>query len=161
MRNKRYKDFTKQWLIDNGVEVFIDGVDTTHIPTDQLSDNYKTFEIYQYKRSGYMKCKETPNSQPHPKGLIKTTTYMQVNIGHWEGKKWKSAGIPLHRVVFVWFNDIVKAYDDNGRKMDICHKDHKWYNNHIKNLKWDTHKNNLAERDGYINQWGFKKNDRA
>lgn len=56
IKNKRYKDFTKQLLIDNHVEVYLDYVPTSKIPSDVLRmfyDNYKFIKIKQYSKKYY------------------------------------------------------------------------------------------------------------
>lgn len=53
IRNSRYKDFTKQQLLDLGVEVYLDNVPTSSIPTEGLKlfyYDYKTIRIEQWSK---------------------------------------------------------------------------------------------------------------
>lgn len=158
IRNDRYKVFTKQWLIDHNVEIRLDGVATSSIPTKALKMffyDYKTIEIQQFsfKYNKWYTKKPIPNKVPHPKGIIGECTYYQVPItidGH-------GTSIPLHRIVYVWFNDIIEPYNEDNEKMEICHIDGDSSNNHILNLTYDTAKNNRAQRKGAINQYGYRK----
>ena len=162
----RYKLFTKGWLLVNGVKVFIDGVDTTSWTREQLNeikDTYKTFQIFQTtprNKGRYLERKPIPNNKNHSKGINKNCTYYQVGLAYGPKGHRATKGIPLHRIVYVWFKDLILPYNFEGEKMDICHIDHDWKNCHFSNLKWDTHKNNLAERTGAINQYGKRKNER-
>ena len=159
MRNSRYKPFYKQWLLDNNVDIIIDGRSTRYVPTNKLDRNYKTAVVRQIKKSGKWKdCSICPNTRPHPKGLLKECTYIVCNIGYWdENKRWRSTGIPLHRIIYAWFNDVILPYNENDELMDICHNNRQRDDNHINNLRWDTRAHNLAEREGFINQWGPRK----
>lgn len=157
--NDRYQDFTKQWLINNKVRVFIDGVDTTDIPTQELNKHYKRFEIYQWStlQQKYVLRPIVPNTKLHEKGKIGKCTYYQVNITSGTKGHRKSQGIPLHRIVYVWFNDILPAYNNTNEKLEILHN-YRYHNdyikdNHILNLRLDTAKQNRAERQGAINQY--------
>lgn len=96
-----------------------------------------------------------PNTKLHDKGQIGKTTYYQVPITI----NGIGTAIPLHRIVYVWFNDIIPAYNEYDEKLEICHKDGNWENCHISNLVLDTAKNNRAQRNGYVNQWGKRKNE--
>lgn len=89
--------------------------------------------------------------------MIGECTYYQVGIT--EPKK-ATKGIPLHRIIYVWFNDIILPYNENKEKMEVCHIDGISSNNHILNLKYDTAKNNRAERGGAKNQYWRKLDDR-
>lgn len=127
------------------------------MPQEKLYETfkgYKTFDIYQYSFKFHKWLKKTPipNTKIHEKGINKECTYLQIPVSG-------IGSIPLHRFVFVWFNEIIEPYNENGELMDICHKDRDRENNHIDNLKWDTRKNNLAERTGAINQYGRRKNE--
>ena len=159
-RNERYKTLTKDWLKSIGVDVLLDGISTKDIPTEALRkfcEDYETLEIRQYSNKFKRWIYKTPmaNTKTHEKGIIKECTYYQISLSV---PHERSIGIPLHRIVYVWFNDIIEPYNENDEKMEICHKDGHSYNNHIKNLTWDTAKKNRAERRGAINQYGKKKN---
>lgn len=158
-RNERYKTLTKDWLKSIGVDVVIDGISTKNIPTYRLKDlfkDYETLEIRQYSNKFKKWIYKTPmaNTKTHEKGIIKKCTYYQISLSV---PHERSIGIPFHRIVYAWFNDIIEPYNENDEKMEICHIDGHSYNNHINNLKWDTAKKNRAERRGAINQYGKKK----
>lgn len=158
-KNERYQPLTKDWLKSLGVDVVIDGVSTYNIPTKALKlfyYDYKTLEIRQYSRKfkRWIIKKPMPNTKIHEKGIIGKCTYYQISLSI---PKQKSIGIPLHRIIYVWFNDIIEPYNENNEKMEICHIDGNSSNNHITNLTWDTAKNNRAQRKGAINQYGMKK----
>ena len=158
----RYKVFTKQWLLDNNVDLIIDEMSTRDVPTETLNRLYRNYEeliVRQIKTKGYyQECSICVDRVPHPKGYFKQCDYLMCNIGYRdENGKWKSTGIPLHRIIYVWFNDVIQPYNENGELMDICHINHNRHDNHIGNLKWDTRRNNLAERKGFINQYGYRK----
>lgn len=155
--NNRYKDFNKSWLIENNVHIFLDGVDTFGIDTPLLNVAYKKLEVYQLMKGKLVFRPLFSNTKPHPKGILKECTYYQVGISCGERGNRKTVGIPIHRVVYCWFNDIIKAYNDEGQKMEICHNqkfEDIQENNHITNLRWDTAKANRAERGGATNQYG-------
>ena len=159
VRNERYQPLTKDWLKSLGVDVVIDGVSTYNIPTKALKlfyYDYKTLEVRQWsnKFNKWIIKKPMPNTKLHEKGIIGKCTYYQISLSI---SKQKSIGIPLHRIIYVWFNDIIEPYNENNEKMEICHKNGDSSNNHITNLKWDTAKNNRAQRKGAINQYGMKK----
>lgn len=153
-KNDRYQPFTKAWLISLGVDVVIDGVSTRGIPTKALKMfyyDYETLEIRQW--SNKFKCwltrKPVANTKLHEKGIIKTCTYYQIPlcIPH------KSTlGVPIHRIIYAWFNDIIEPYNEKNEKLEVCHIDGNSSNNHILNLKLDTAKNNRAQRKGARNQ---------
>ena len=160
-RNERYKTLNKDWLISIGVDVVIDGLSTRYIPTEFLKrfcEHYETLEVRQYSNKFKKWIYKTPmaNTATHEKGIIKECTYYQISLSV---PHERSIGIPLHRIVYVWFNDIIEPYNEKGEKMEICHEDGHSYNNHITNLTWDTAKNNRATRRGAINQYGKKKNN--
>lgn len=101
-----------------------------------------------------------PNTKAHDKGIIGECTYYQISLSKPmkdHPNRLNGFGIPMHRLVYVWFNDIIKAYNDNDEKMEICHIDGDSSNNHITNLTWDTAKNNRAMRRGAVNQYGERK----
>lgn len=121
--------------------------------------DYKTIEIRQYSKKYKKWFTKTPqpNIKLHPKGIIGKCIYYQVSLSipHKPTK-----GVPMHRIVYAWFNDIIEPYNENNEKMEICHNerfDDIWKDNHILNLRWDTAKNNRAERKGAINQYGTRK----
>lgn len=160
-RNERYKTLTKDWLKSIGVDVVIDGVSTRNIPTYRLKDlfkDYETLEIRQYSNKFKKWIYKTPmaNTAIHEKGIIKKCTYYQISLSV---PHERSIGIPFHRIVYVWFNDVIEPYNENDEKMEICHINGDSSDNHIDNLKWDTAKKNRAERKGAINQYGKKKNN--
>lgn len=159
VRNERYQPLTKVWLKSLGVDVVIDGVSTYNIPTKALKlfyYDYKTLEVRQWsnKFNKWIIKKPMPNTKIHEKGIIGKCTYYQISLSI---PKQKSIGIPLHRIIYVWFNDIIEPYNENNEKMEICHIDGNPSNNHITNLTCDTAKNNRAQRKGAINQYGMKK----
>ena len=159
VRNDRYQPLTKVWLKSLGVDVVIDGVSTYNIPTKALKlfyYDYKTLEVRQWsnKFNKWIIKKPMPNTKLHEKGIIGKCTYYQISLSI---PKQKSIGIPLHRIIYVWFNDIIEPYNENNEKMEICHIDGDPSNNHITNLTWDTAKNNRAQRKGAINQYGMRK----
>ena len=159
VRNDRYQPLTKVWLKSLGVDVVIDGVSTYNIPTKALKlfyYDYKTLEVRQWsnKFNKWIIKKPMPNTKLHEKGIIGKCTYYQISLSI---PKQKSIGIPLHRIIYVWFNDIIEPYNENNEKMEICHIDGNPSNNHITNLTWDTAKNNRAQRKGAINQYGMRK----
>lgn len=114
-------------------------------------DNYQTLTVVQYSKRYKKWIEKKPNSNHaiHPKGIIGVCTYDQISISVPHNL---SRGIPLHRIVYVWFNDIIEPYNEYNEKMEICHKDGNSHNNHLSNLVWDTAKNNRAMRKGARNQ---------
>ena len=162
IRNDRYKTFTKEWLLSIGVDVVIDGVSTREIPSNVLRAfyyDYETLEVRQYsnKFKKWIDKTPKPNTKIHEKGIIGKCTYYQISLSV---PKQKSVGIPLHRIVYVWFHDIIEPYNENNEKMEICHIKGDSSNNHITNLVWDTAKNNRAQRKGAVNQHGYKKKEK-
>lgn len=160
-RNERYKTLTKDWLKSIGVDVLLDGISTKDIPTEALKkfcEDYETLEVRQYSNKFKRWIYKTPmaNTAKHEKGIIKECTYYQISLSVPHDR---SIGMPLHRIVYVWFNDVIEPYNERDEKMEICHKDGDSSNNHITNLKWDTATKNRAERRGAINQYGKKKNN--
>ena len=158
VRNDRYKTFTKEWLLSIGVDVVIDGVSTREIPTNALKlfyYDYKTLVVRQYSNKFKKWIEKTPypNTAMHEKGIIGECTYYQIGISV---PKKNTIGVPLHRIVYVWFNDIIEPYNEKNEKMEICHIDGDSSNNHISNLIWDTAKNNRAQRKGAKNQYDKK-----
>ena len=59
--------------------------------------------------------------------------------------------IPLHRVIYAWFNDEV---DDH---MDIDHIDNDPFNNTVENLRQVDRKTNLNSKLVQNNQWAYKE----
>lgn len=155
----RYKKITKDDILNNDIAIIIDGKYTNRMSLDELDKmrDYKTFEIYQfsYKYNRWMEKKPVANTAMHEKGINKECVYYQIPIRMYG----KSKSIPFHRLVYLWFNGEIEPYNENGELMDICHIDRDSSNNHITNLKWDTRKNNLAERTGAINQYGKRKHE--
>ena len=161
-KNDRYKPLTKEWLLSIGVDIVIDGVSTREIPSNVLRAfyyEYETLEVRQYsnKFKKWIDKKPKSNTAIHKKGIIGKCTYYQIGLGV---PKHKSIGIPLHRLVYVWFHDIIEPYNENNEKMEICHLNGDSSNNHITNLVWDTAKNNRAQRKGAINQYGLRKKEK-
>lgn len=157
--NPRYKKLTKLDLLNNDIAVIIDGEFTNYMSLKELNEkhgNYKTFEIFQYsyKYNRWLPKQAVRNTIRHDKGINKECSYYQVPVRFYG----KPASIPLHRFIYVWFKGEINPYNEHGELMDICHVDRDSSNNHITNLKWDTRKNNLAERTGATNQWGKTKN---
>ena len=160
-RKEIYKVFSKKELLDNNVEVVIDGVPTSYMTLEELQQdfyNYKTLEIYQYshKFKKWLPKTGTQNDKVHELGINKVCTYYQLPLTLYG----KSRGIPVHRVIYVWFHGEIQPFNENGELMDICHIDRDSSNNHITNLIWDTKKNNIAQRTGAVNQYGLRKKDR-
>ena len=161
-KNDRYKALTKEWLLSIGVDIVIDGLSTRGIPSNVLRAfyyEYETLEIRQYsnKFKKWINKTPNPNTKIHEKGIIGKCTYYQISLSV---PKQKSVGIPLHRIVYAWFHDIIEPYNENNEKMEICHKNGDSSNNHITNLIWDTAKNNRAQRKGAINQHGLRKKEK-
>ena len=159
IKNDRYKAFTKEWLLSIGVDVVIDGVSTREIPSNVLRAfyyEYETLEIRQYsnKFKKWFDKTPCPNTTTHEKGIIGKCITYQISLSV---PKQKSVGIPLHRIIYAWFNDIIEPYNENNEKMEICHINGDSSYNHITNLVWDTAKNNRAQRKGAVNQYGLKK----
>ena len=162
IRNDRYKVFTKEWLLSIGVDVVIDGVSTRGIPSKVLRAfyyEYETLEVRQYsnKFKKWIYKKPKPNTKIHEKGIIGKCTYYQISLSV---PKQKPVGIPIHRIIYAWFHDIIEPYNENNEKMEICHKNGNSSNNHITNLIWDTAKNNRAQRKGAVNQHGLRKKEK-
>lgn len=159
VKNDRYQPLTKDWLKSIGVDILIDGVSTRTIPSKVLRmffDDYKTLEVRQWsnKFNKWIIKKPMPNTKLHEKGIIKQCTYYQISVSVPHAP---SQGIPIHRLVYAWFYDIIEPYNEHNEKMEICHIDGDSSNNHITNLVWDTAKNNRANRKGAINQYGKRK----
>lgn len=159
IKNDRYKVLTKEWLLSIGVDIVIDGVSTKDIPSNVLRASYyeyENLEIRQYSNKFKKWITKTPtaNTAIHKKGILGKCTYYQIGLGV---PKHKSIGIPLHRIIYAWFYDIIEPYNENNEKMEICHINGDSSNNHITNLVWDTAKNNRAQRKGAINQYGLRK----
>lgn len=155
----RYKPLTREWLLSIGVDIVIDGVPTRGIPSNVLRAfyyEYETLEVRQYsnKFKKWITKKPIPNTKLHEKGIIGECTYYQIGLSV---PKQKSIGVPLHRIVYAWFHDIIEPYNENNEKMEICHKNGDSSNNHITNLVWDTAKNNRAQRKGARNQYWLNK----
>lgn len=162
VRNERYKPFTKQWLLDQGIDVILDGVSTKDIPLRSLQlfyYDYKTLEVRQYshKWHKWMTKAIVRNTAIHDKGILKECSYYQVSVCR---RHKTTLGIPLHRIVYVWFNNVIEPYNSNNEKMEICHNkryDDPILDSHITNLRWDTAKANRADRGGAVNQYGPRK----
>ena len=162
VRNDRYKTLTKEWLLSIGVDIVIDGVSTKNIPSNVLRAfyyEYENLEIRQYsnKYNKWIDKTPNPNTKIHEKGIIGKCTYYQISLSV---PKQKSIGVPLHRIIYAWFHDIIEPYNENNEKMEICHIDGNSSNNHITNLVWDTAKNNRAQRKGAVNQHGLRKKEK-
>lgn len=160
--NTRFKDLIKKDLLKENIKVFIDGEDVTNLPKDELNKRfndpaiegpqYEKLEIFQYSnkyKKWYYK-KPIKYEKEHIFGINKVVTYYNISLT----LNGNGRGIGYHRFVYAFFNDIAKAYNENNELMDICHKDHNTANNNIKNLIWDTRKNNLSDRTGATNQYG-------
>ena len=162
IRNDRYKVFTKEWLLSIGVDVVIDGVSTRNIPSNVLRAfyyEYENLEIRQYsnKFKKWIDKTPQPNTALHEKGIIGKCTYYQISLSV---PKKDSVGVPIHRIIYAWFHDIIEPYNENNEKMEICHIDGDSSNNHITNLVWDTAKNNRAQRKGAKNQYDKNKKEK-
>lgn len=104
------------------------------------------------KRKEWVDKKPCANKTLHPKGIICVSSYNQISLSvpHQPTK-----GVPLHRIIYAWFNDVIPAYNENNEKMEICHKgryEDPVKDSHILNLYLDTAKNNRAARKGARNQ---------
>ena len=159
VKNDRYKPLTREWLLSIGVDIVIDGVSTREIPSNVLRAfyyEYETLEIRQYsnKFKKWITKKPIVNTAIHKKGIIGKCTYYQIGLRF---TKQKTGAIPLHRIIYAWFYDIIEPYNENNEKMEVCHKNGDSSNNHITNLVLDTAKNNRAQRKGAINQYGLRK----
>ena len=146
-------------MLSIGVDIVIDGFSTRGIPSNVLRAfyyEYETLEVRQYsnKFKKWIDKTPQPNTALHEKGIIGKCTYYQISLSV---PKQKSVGIPLHRIVYAWFNDIIEPYNENNEKMEICHVNGDSSNNHITNLTGDTAKNNRAQRRGAVNQYGPRK----
>lgn len=127
--------------------------------------NYKTLEIKQWSNKEQKWLVKTPiaNTAKHEQGIIGECTYYQVSISKPHKTKpgrFEGIGIPLHRIVYAWFNDIVPAYSATNEKLEICHKQR--YEDpikdcHILNLFLDTAKNNRRQRRGAVNQYDIRR----
>ena len=162
IRNDRYKVFTKEWLLSIGVDVVIDGVSTREIPSNVLRAFYYEYEnlvVRQYSNryKKWIDKEPQPNTAVHEKGIIGKCTYYQISLSV---PKKDSVGVPIHRIIYAWFHDIIEPYNENNEKMEICHKNGDSSNNHITNLTWDTAKNNRAQRKGAVNQHGLRKKEK-
>ena len=158
-KNDRYKALTKEWLLSIGVDIVIDGVSTKDIPSNVLRAfyyEYETLEVRQYSNKFKKWITKTPivNTAIHKKGIIGKCTYYQIGLRF---TKQKTGAIPLHRIIYAWFYDIIEPYNENNEKMEICHKNGDSSYNHITNLVWDTAKNNRAQRKGAKNQYWLNK----
>lgn len=172
IRNPRYMPLTRQYLIDLGVDIILDGVSTKDIDTEALKlfwYDYKTLQVVQWSDRHKKLINKTPilNTKAHDKGILKECTYFQVSLTKpvSENSTMKNGfGVPLHRLVYVWFNDIIEPYNEYNEKMEVCHKerylDDPIKDSHILNLFYDTAKNNRATRKGAINQYGLRKKDK-
>ena len=159
VKNDRYKPLTREWLLSIGVDIVIDGVSTREIPSNVLRAfyyEYETLEIRQYsnKFKKWITKKPIVNTAIHKKGIIGKCTYYQIGLRF---TKQKTGAIPLHRIIYAWFYDIIEPYNENNEKMEVCHKNGDSNNNHITNLVLDTAKNNRAQRNGAVNQYGLRK----
>ena len=162
VRNDRYKTFTKEWLLSIGVDIVIDGVSTKTIPSNVLRAfyyEYETLEIRQYsnKFKKWFDKTPCPNTAKHEKGIIGKCTHYQISLSV---PKKNSVGIPMSRIIYAWFHDIIEPYNENNEKMEIGHENGDSNNNHITNLIWDTAKNIRARRKGAVNQHGLRKKEK-
>ena len=62
-------------------------------------------------------------------------------------KKYKYRSLLVHRMVWAWF------HGETPNNLDVCHKDDNGLNNSLSNLTTKSHKENLAERAGFRNQY--------
>lgn len=125
------KAITKQWLIEQGIEVE-DG------------------KIYHTSSWGRMELHPTLNNKKHKYG--KDMSYYLVG---WHGNDKKQHTIPLHRLLYLWSKgDIPEGYD-------IDHKNGISTDNRLENLEMVTHKENLRRRkiqgNQYLNENVLKK----
>lgn len=122
--------------------------------------DYKTLEVRQWstKYKKWLTKKPIPNTASHEKGIIGECTYYQLSLSI---PHKNSQSIPLHRLVYVWFNDIIEPYNEDNEKMEICHKkrflDDPVKDSHIQNIFYDTAKYNRAQRKGAKNQYSKPK----
>ena len=104
------------------------------------------------KRKEWVYKEPCPNTKVHEKGILGHCTYLQVSLSV---PHQPTRGIPLHRIIYAWFNDTIPAYNENNEKMEVCHKgrfEDPTKDSHILNLYLDTAKNNRAARKGARNQ---------
>lgn len=124
--------------------------------------DYKTLEVRQWsnKFKKWFIKKPVLNTKKHEKGMIGECAYYQIPICI---PHKITQGIPLHRVIYVWFNDIIEPYNEDNEKMEICHKerylDDPVKDSHITNIFYDTAKVNRAMRKGAKNQY-WKPNEK-
>ena len=172
VKNPRYKPLTRQYLIDLGVDIILDGVSTKDLDTETLKlfyYDYKTLRVVQWSTKYKKWLDKTPiaNTKAHDKGILKECTYFQVSLTKpvsYRSINKNGFGVPLHRLVYVWFNDVILPYNENNEKMEICHKerflDDPVKDSHILNIFYDTAKNNRASRQGAVNQYGLRKKEK-
>ena len=172
VKNPRYKPLTRQYLIDLGVDIILDGVHTKDIDTETLKlfyYDYKTLKVIQWSNRYKKWIDKTPipNTKAHDKGILKKCTYFQVSLTKPispNSNNKNGFGVPLHRLVYVWFNDIIEPYNENNELMEICHTnrylDDPIKDSHILNIFYDTAKNNRAMRKGAVNQYGPRKKEK-
>lgn len=157
MAGKAKSDLTKTWLVNQNFRVLVNDEDTyTWIPCKHLPKDSDKIEVLHYsKHLGWRKITPQPNICRHDKGIIKEAKYEIIGFtGVLEDGTRKCMSLPYHRFLYAWFNGCALA------GYDVCHKDGDGFNNKLSNLKQDTHKNNLRERKGAVNQWwNFKRDE--
>ena len=66
-----------------------------------------------------------------------------TNIGRWEVILTKNKNAKHHQIHRLVLTAFIGECPDN---MEGCHNDGNQNNNHLSNLRWDTHKNNIADK---------------
>lgn len=146
-------ELTKQMLIDQQIEIFVDGHTSSDWVTGVLPDDNSVIEIYHKSTRGWSKLNSRPNVTKHPKGIKKECVYIMVSWSDYARSK-KQWSIPMQRLLYAWFHGTAHA------GLEIMHIDGNSLNNKVSNLKEGTHEENLAQRTGAINQYGLRKRDR-
>lgn len=146
----------------NGIRVYVDGKEINLFDLDTAEKAnagfYDDKEIKIYHESYKNKkrsCFLTPtlNTTKHPKGIIKKCQYYMISFGLWDSPA-RTTALPLQRLLYIWF------YDDLDPELDIGHLNGNSLDNRPSNLKQMTRKENLAMRNGAVNQYGLRKRDR-
>lgn len=126
-------DLTKQWLEERNIKV-------------------EGYSIYHLNRNNiWYELTQRISEAKHEKGINKVCNYSIVGFYCKEDKKIYT--LPVHRILYAWYiGPALKGYD-------VCHIDGNGMNNSIDNLELKTHKENLHDRTGAVNQYGERKHD--
>jgi len=76
----------------------------------------------------------------HPSGYLYYGLY--IGSGASRQRLWRRG----HRLVYLTFNGKIPYYDNNGKQLDIDHKDTNKHNNEISNLRLVTHSVNCKNK---------------